>query len=448
MTKQFSFKDGKIGGWKHVSPVQVIDIKNLMFDGNPIHHEGLMLVTNEYKTTKLPAYFLPYWDPKVKEEKMMEISEYQLKHSCCLKDVLSLSLFGKRSPVKKVVIVLSKEDDQEELLQFLPVNIKPRLCPMVEDIVIKEPKYAMDQLEDAPLVRQYVSFLGNQKSFKQEPTVRMFKKCLEANGSNMYTFLKMTIKFVEQDSLVIMLTDYVKNHKCSVEGCSNFTKDKCSICKTSKYCSVACQKKDFETHSQNDCEKLKKHYFNRVEAFNKLITDVIKEKLYSGAGIQSQTQTKKKSDILTLDLFCSRIKPWALSGYHDHIVAKTFLLGTIKFSGEKYSNIDISETTQILRPLLKYGSENFPQIERDMMSELTEINGRGFYFQQLVLMKKLYERGYLDVSKIESGEWFDDFMARDEKFREKFEDDDMGAIFSHMSLVSGIDVKSLMKKQK
>ena len=82
------------------------------------------------------------------------------------------------------------------------------------------------------------------------------------------------------------------------------------------------------------------------------------------------------------------------------------------------------------------------------MMELHEINGRGFYFQQLVLMKKLYERGYLDVSKIESGEWFDDFMARDEKFREKFEDDDMDAMLSHFSRMSGFDVKSFMKKQK
>ena len=29
-----------------------------MFDRTPIHHKGLMLVTNEYKTNKLPVYFL------------------------------------------------------------------------------------------------------------------------------------------------------------------------------------------------------------------------------------------------------------------------------------------------------------------------------------------------------------------------------------------------------
>ena len=259
----------------------------------------------------------------------------------------------------------------------------------------------------------------------------------------MYTFLKITIKFTAQDSLVKMLTNYVKSHKCSIDGCPNFTKNKCSICKTAKYCSVSCQKKDLDTHSGNECEKLKKHHFSRVDAFNKLISAVISDKLYTGGSAKSQSQTKKKSDFLTLDLFCSRIKPWALSGYHDHIVKKTFLLGTIKFSGDKYSNIDISETTERLRPLLKYGSENFPQIERDIMMELHEINGRGFYFQQLVLMKKLYERGYLDVSKIESGEWFDDFMAR-----EKFEDDDMDAMLSHFSRMSGFDVKSFMKKQK
>ena len=41
-------------------------------------------------------------------------------------------------------------------------------------------------------------------------------------------------------------------------------------------------------------------------------------------------------------------------------------------------------------------------------------------------------------------EWFDDFMARDEKF----EDDDMDAMISHFSRMTGFHVKSFMKKQK
>merc|ERR1711924_355107 len=108
------------------------------------------------------------------------------------------------------------------------------------------------------------------------------------------------------------------------------------------------------------------------------------------------------------------------------IVKKTFLLGATKFSSEKYSNIDISVTTQALKPLLKYGEENFVKVARidNCFSDIAEIRGRSFYFHKIVLMKNLYSKGCLDVSKISSGKWYDDFMAKDKDYREKFEDDD------------------------
>lgn len=32
----------------------------------------------------------------------------------------------------------------------------------------------------------------------------------------------------------------------------------------------------------------------------------------------------------------------------------------------------------------------------------------------------------MDVSKIKSGEWYKDFMAKNKNFRDRFEDDDLG----------------------
>jgi len=40
-------------------------------------------------------------------------------------------------------------------------------------------------------------------------------------------------------------------------------------------------------------------------------------------------------------------------------------------------------------------------------------------------MKNLYSKGCLDVTKINSGEWYKDFMAKNKKYRDQFEDDDL-----------------------
>ena len=414
-------KDGKFELVRFESAMQVYFIENLMFDEKPFHHEGIMLVNETDSSNKnLPVYFFPYWNSKEKKEKMLKISEKQLHHACGLKKVLSLNL-QEGLTIKRVVIVFKdvETDDMDELdklCMFLPESLKPCLCPMVEDISIIEPKNFVEKLEDAPLVYQYVAFLGNQKTYNQETSVRVFKEYLEDNGDSMYTFLKMTVKFREKESVVNMLFNYVRSHKCSVDGCPNFTKDKCGKCKTVKYCSVDCQRKDFERHSGKECEKFKKLYVNRVDAFNKLISEIVSSKLSNRGG-----------KFLSLEQFTARIKPWVLSGYHDHIVKKTFLLGAIKFSSDKYSNIDISETTQKLRPLLKYGEENFVEVDRidKCLSDIAEIDGRSFYFHKIVLMKNLYSKGCLDVNKINSGKWYDDFMAKNKKYRDKFEDDDM-----------------------
>ena len=105
----------------------------------------------------------------------------------------------------------------------------------------------------------------------------------------------------------------------------NFTKDKCGKCKTVKYCSV---------NSRVKIWKFQKLYVNRVTAFKKLISEIVSFKPSNGGG-----------KFLSLEQFTARIKPW----YHDHIVKKTFLLGAIKFSSEKYSNIDISATLKLGR---------------------------------------------------------------------------------------------------
>merc|ERR1719341_2344364 len=149
-----------------------------------------------------------------------------------------------------------------------------------------------------------------------------------------------------------------------------------------------------------------------------MITEVVSAKL----------SNRVSAKFLSLEQFTARIKPWVLSGYHDHIVKKTFLLGSIKFSAEKYSNIDISENTKKLRPLLKHGEENFAKVDRidKALSDIAEVDGRSYYFNKIVIMKNLYSKGCLDVSKIKSGGWYKDFMAKNKNFRDRFEDDDLG----------------------
>ena len=65
------------------------------------------------------------------------------------------------------------------------------------------------------------------------------------------------------------------------------------------------------------------------------------------------------------------------------------------------------------------------------MDEMAEIADRSFYFQQIVLMKKLYDSGDLDVGKIKSGDWMDDLVdlfEKDDEYRKKFEDEDLATV--------------------
>ena len=441
MACQLKFVNGQMVFDKYESIMQVYFIKNLMFDEKPVHHEGIMLVNEpDIKNKNQPVFFFPYWDPKEQKELMVEITENQFHHACGLNNVLALNLQGKKK-LKKVVLVFKDVDhddvaELEKLFLFLPDRMKPCQCPMVKELSIKEPKTVVEKLEDAPLVYQYVAFLGSQKCYNQETSVRNFKAYLEDSGNSMYTFLKMTVKFREFDSIVNMLTTYIRCHKRSVDGCPNFTKDKCGKCKMVKYCSVDCQMKDFDKHSGADCEKFKHLYTNRVEAFNKMITEIVSAKL-------SNRIKPKVNKFLSLEQFTARIKPWVLSGYHDHIVKKTFLLGSIKFSSEKFSNIDISENTEKLRPLLKYGDENFAKVDRidKALSDIAEVDGRSYYFNKIVIMKKLYSKGCLDVTKINSGEWYDEFMAKSKKYRDQFKDDDLESSDNMFNMLKSLTMK-------
>jgi len=412
---------------KFESAMQVYSIKNLMFNNKPVNHEGVMIVSEPDANNKnQPIFILPYWDIREKKEKMLKITENHLHHLCRgPKNLLVLNLKPNLS-IKRVVIVLTDVDDDgddlERICLFLPCHLKPCQCKVVTEILIIEPKKSVEKLEDAPLVMQYVPFLGLCKSDNYETSVEMFKRTLEKSGPGISRFLKMTIKFKEQASVVNMLTTYVKSHKCSVDGCPNFTKDKCGKCKTVKYCSKACQQMDFGTHSVSDCDKFKNLYINRVDAFNKMISEVVCAKLQNRGG-----------KFLSFLEFTARIKPWVLSGYHDHIVKKTFLLGSIKFSSEKFSNIDIREDTQSLKPLLKYGAELFPPLRSwNPLDEIAEITDRSFYFQQIVLMKKMYESGDLDVGKIKSGDWTEDLLDKDDEYIERFKDEDFATVMRWM----------------
>ena len=449
--KQFSFKDGNLAFSKFQGAVQVFYIKTLVFNSKALHHEGVMLVCeNKERNRSAPIYIFPFWDPEKEALEKLEILEKQLKKSTLSGNVLSLEVNFKpkgKGANKKLITVLENEllsekekeenffanDDTDTLCSFLPPNIRPKKIKDAGEVDIpdlQEP--AEEKVEDSHLVKQYVKLIAGWNTWKFEgfddwkdaSPVKRFRKILDKNGGFMHTFLKRQLGFKDQNRLAKILINYIKTHKCHIEKCSNFSKVKCSLCKTAIYCSVECQRKDYANHSKEECEKLKKHYINHVEAFRKMITDIV----YSKMKISDDDQGN-----LSLDDFCSRIKPWALSGYHDYIVKKTFLLGLIKFSSEKFSNIDISETSQKLKPLLKYGADKFDESNRpNYECDLDENMGRAWFFEELTLMKSLYSAGQLDTAKISSGKWREDFDAKDQEYKNQFIDKDHHALKQKM----------------
>ena len=382
---------------------------------------------NKERDRSNPIYIFPFWDPEIEALEKLEILEKQLKKSILSGNVLSMEVNFKpkgKGANKKLICVLENEDDDvETLCSFLPPNTRPKKTDAAAG-EIDLPVLPDSAVEDSHLVKQYVKFIAGFNTWRYEgfdewkdaTPGRRFRKILDRNGGFMHSFLKMQLGFKEQNRLAKVLINYIKTHKCNIEDCSNFSKTKCSICKTAIYCSVECQKKDFEMHSKEVCEKLKKNYVNHVEAFRNMITDIV----YSKMQISDNDQGN-----VSLNDFCSRIKPWALSGYHDYIVKKTFLLGSIKYSSEKFSNIDISEKSKKLKPLCKYGAEKFDDSHRpNYECDLYEKMGRAWFFEELTLMKSLYAAGELDTAKISSGEWREDFDSRGDEYKSRFTDED------------------------
>ena len=72
---------------------------------------------------------------------------------------------------------------------------------------------------------------------------------------NVPKFLVDVLGFVNSEMIFHLLNEYLRMHVCQNEECDNLTELKCSVCKISKYCSRACQTKDFEDH-QSDCSRM------------------------------------------------------------------------------------------------------------------------------------------------------------------------------------------------
>jgi len=72
---------------------------------------------------------------------------------------------------------------------------------------------------------------------------------------NVPKFLRDVLGFGNSETIFHLLNEYMRMHVCQNEGCDNLTELKCSICKISKYCSRACQTKDFENHKP-DCSRM------------------------------------------------------------------------------------------------------------------------------------------------------------------------------------------------
>ena len=302
-----------------------------------------------------------------------------------------------------------------KLFEVLPLTIQPQemktstlmwmICSEVRGI--KFPG-AMEKLDDC--VEQYFGFLSFLRRHKIATTLNEFKRHLNRNGNNIYSFLKIQVGFTGINSLSDMLTKYIKSSKCYNQKCPNFSRRRCRNCKTAIYCSALCQKQDWTVHREK-CDKLRIHKEKRIDAFQNLITEIAASKFKTG------------DNFLTFQDFFDRIRPFAFSGYYDFILKETFLLGAIKFSSEEFSHIEIDDNTQTLAPLLmkcrRTWEEGFRAKPKDPMGIMMEIRGREWFFQEQVLMKKLFARGELDTAKIKGDKWIDDFNSRDESFRKQ-----------------------------
>ena len=442
-----------------------LGVKSLVQDGIPLRSEGVMIVSERlHRKETEPFIQLPYWDQDAEKLVMMEISEKQLKGVSYGMNVVILNVnwnpavkskppssrcaklsnclrFKKESKQSenKIVIILREKEQMLKLFEVLPPEIRPQETDaysftmfMVNEVPIDAdekshilnlplPDFftynvseikipgAMMKLDDC--VEQYFGFLSFLKRHNIETTLRQFKKHLNRNGNNIYSFLKIQVRFTGINSLSDTLTKYIKSSKCYNQKCPIFTRTKCSKCKTAVYCSEACQNKDWKIHRQN-CEVLRIDKVNRIDVFQNLITEIAASKLKSAV------------NFLTFKDFFDRIRPFAFRGYYDFILKETFLLGAIKFSSEKFSSIDIDEDTQTLAPLLKSSRstwiEGFRKRRGDILGVIMEERGRDWFFHEQILMKKLFTRGELDTAKIQSDEWIDDFNSRDEDFRLQF----------------------------
>ena len=449
----------------------VFGIKSLVQDRNILRSEGVMLVSERlHRKEADPFIKLPHWNEESETLEVMEISEMQLKGfsygmnvdilyvnlnpepqvksnppTKSLVKLANLSkaliLGKKKKKENKIVVILKKKDMLFKLLELLPPGIRPQEMDaysitmfMVTEVPINadekchifnlpladlitynineiEIPGAMEKLDDC--VEQYFGFLSFLKRHNIGTTLNEFKRHLNRNGNNIYSFLKIQVRFMGLNSLSDMLTKYIKSSKCNNQKCPNFSRTKCSNCKTAVYCSAGCQKQDWTGHRQK-CDKLRSHKAKRIDAFRNMITEIAASKFRSG------------DTFLTFQDFFDRIRPFAFSGYYDFILKKTFLLGAIKYSSQQFSNIEIDEDTQTLAPLLtssrRTWKEGFKSKRgQDPLGLMMEEAGRDWFFQEQVLMKKLFARGELDTTKIKSDEWIDEFNSRDELFRKQFD---------------------------
>ena len=93
-----------------------------------------------------------------------------------LKDILNVIIW-------KIVV--------KRVCENIVINVKVRtLDDLWNQVEIVELKKHVGQLEDAPLVMQYVYFLGLCKCDNCETSVSMFKRLLESNGPYISRFLK------------------------------------------------------------------------------------------------------------------------------------------------------------------------------------------------------------------------------------------------------------------
>ena len=444
--------------------MEVLRVDGLYFKGEFRYTAGVMLLAhNDGKQPNLPLITLPHWNDQTEEFESLEILGKQIKSISKGRNVISLNVCFKKKRVTNIIIILKGKLEILKFMKLAPLILPKTKQPSDMDPVslyeilysntdlhkedvegkrqeetlrhiksdliqygkftetsadkwlqfaVKGDRYLeeRDIFEDAELVEQYL-FLLSHNDFQLSK--KGFRNLMEVGKGNMPAFLRTNTN-ITATKIFKMLSNYVKTHKCDGKDCPNFSSFKCRKCKSFYYCDEDCQTSDHhDCEASDEFKEFKIFQVSKTRMFRDLITKTVSSRL----GLENE-------NILSFEDFLSIFKPRVFAAFYNFLVAETFFLGTVKYSDDEFSAIDIREDSKSLVGLLRHdaGEQSFSAINL-MWSKIATSYGETSFFHDLALMKKNYLEGKMNprkmISESCSGEYLEIHDLMTSEFRSK-----------------------------